>query len=188
MWNRFMKRFVVWLDPKLDRFRAKKEAPKFTPKSLAEFVDVLRRTPKNVLSDADRNKISAVMSFDARKVKDIMVKKSDMVFVYEKDFLGPLTLDRLYKSGFIHFPVVDSKDHVKGVIHTDALNTLEIKKTDRAEKYLDKNFQYLHAGDSLVDAVDKIKKTGCFFFLVLNEKDELAGSFTLEMLLDYLIG
>lgn len=187
MWDRFMKKFVCWVDPKFEKYRKKTPAPKFTPKSLEEFVDVMRRTPKTVLSQRDREKISAVMSFDARKVSDIMIKKSDMVFVYEKDFLGPLTLDKLYKSGFIHFPVVDNKNHVKGVIHTDALNTLEIKKTDRAEKYLDKNFQYLHSTESLTEMVEKLRKTGCFYFLVLNEKDELDGFVTLEMLLDYFI-
>ena len=186
MWERFMRKFVAWIDPKWNKYRA--PAPKYTPKTLNEFVDVMRRTPKNVLSVKDRKKISAVMSFDGRKVKDIMVGKNDMVFVYEKDFLGPLTLDRLYKSGFVHFPVVDNKEHVKGVIHTDALNTLEIKKTDRAEKYLDKNFQYLYEDDSLSVVIEKLRKTGCFYFLVLNEKEELAGFFTLELLLDYLIG
>lgn len=187
MWDRFMKKFVRWVDPKFEKYRKKTPTPKFTPKTLEEFVDVMRRTPKTVLSQKDREKISAVMSFESRKVSDIMVKKQDMVFVYEKDFLGPLTLDKLYKSGFIHFPVVDNNNHVKGVIHTDALNTLEIKKTDRAEKYLDKNFQYLHSSELLSEMVEKLRKTGCFYFLVLNEKDELDGFITLEMLLDYFI-
>lgn len=186
MWERFMKKFVAWLDPKLNKHR--KPAPKYTPQTLADFIDVMRRTPKSVLSARDREKISAVMSFSNRQVKDVMINKANMVFVYEKDFLGPLTLDRLYKSGFLHFPVVDNKEHVKGVIHTDALNTLEIKKTDRAEKYLDKNFQYLYEDDSLDVVIEKLRKTGCFYFLVLNKKEELAGFFTLELLLDYLIG
>ena len=183
-----MRKFVAWLDPKLDRYRAHNQAPKFTPKTLAEFVDVLRRTPKNVLSSSDRAKISAIMGFDGRKVSDLMVKKNDLVFVYEKDFLGPLMLDRLYKSGFTHFPVVDKNDHVRGVIHTEALNALEIKKTDRAEKFLDTNVQYLHENDALQFAVDELKRTNCLYFLVLNDKDELAGFFTLDMLLDYLLG
>ena len=108
-----MRKFVAWIDPKWNKYRA--PAPKYTPKTLNEFVDVMRRTPKDVLSARDRKKITAVMSFDGRKVKDIMISKNNMVFVYEKDFLGPLTLDRLYKSGFVHFPVVDNKEHVKGV-------------------------------------------------------------------------
>ena len=51
-----------------------------------------------------------------------------------------------------------------------------------------KNFQYLYEDDSLDVVIEKLRKTGCFYFLVLNKKEELAGFFTLELLLDYLIG
>lgn len=181
-----MIKLIAWLDPKLDRFR--KPAPKYSPKNLAEFIDVMRRTPKEILSDNDRARIAAVMSFDNKMVKDLMVKKGDMVFVHDKDFLGPLMLDKLYKSGFTHFPVVDSKEHVVGVIHTEALNALEIKKTDRASKYMQKETAYLHEKDSLPFMVEEIDRTSSFYFLVLNEKEELAGFLTVEMLLRYLLG
>ncbi len=181
-----MKKLVAWLDPKLDKYRGK--APKFVPKDFAEFVDVLRRTPKDILSEKDREKIAAVMSFDSKKVKDLMIPKDQMVFVHDKDFLGPLMLDKLYKSGFTHFPVVDSKEHVVGIIHTEALNTLEIKKTDRASKYMQKTTSYLHVGDTLPFVVEEIDRTSSFYFLVLNDKDELAGFLTVEMILRYLLG
>ena len=110
------------------------------------------------------------------------------VFVNHKEILGPLILDKLYKSGFTNFPVVDDRDKVKGIIHTEALNTLEVKNTDRAEKYLDKNVNYLHINDSLKDVVSEIERTNSYYFLVLDEKDSLAGFFTIQMLLDYLLG
>lgn len=188
-----MQSFVKWLDPKLDKYRVKKPAakpakpPKYTPETLEDFIAVLKRTPKSVLDDTDRARIAAVMSFDSHIVRDLMVKKSDMVFVKKDEMLGPLTLDKLYKSGFTHFPVVDSKNKVKGIIHTEALNTLEIKKTDRADKYLDKDFNYLHTFDSLPKAVEEITRTNSYYFLVLDETDALAGFFTIEILLDYLL-
>ena len=110
----------------------------FTPKDINDFIGVIRRTPLSVISKKDRSRIAAVMSFDDRIVADLMIPRSEMVFVNAKDLLGPLMLDKLYKSGFTNFPVIDNKNHVKGVIHTEALNALEIKKTDRAEKYMDK--------------------------------------------------
>lgn len=193
MFDNFMQSFVKWLDPKLDKYRVKKPAakpakpPKYTPETLEDFIAVLKRTPKSVLDDTDRARIAAVMSFDSHIVRDLMVKKSDMVFVKKDEMLGPLTLDKLYKSGFTHFPVVDSKNKVKGIIHTEALNTLEIKKTDRADKYLDKDFNYLHTFDSLPKAVEEITRTNSYYFLVLDETDALAGFFTIEILLDYLL-
>lgn len=191
MFTKLLEKFVKWLDPKLDKYRPKKSTPKpqkYTPKTLEDFIGVLQRTPKSILSSEDRNRIAAIMNYDNRKVSELMVPKSQMVFVNAKDILGPLMLDKLYKSGFTNFPVVDNNDKVKGIIHTEALNALEIKRTDRAEKYYDKNVNYLHLNDPLSFAVSEIERTNSYYFLVLDENDSLAGFFTIQMLLDYLLG
>ncbi len=190
MWFRFLQKFVKFLDPKLEKYRehSPKVKPKYTPKTLKEFIGVLQRTPKSILSTNDRNRIAAIMSFDERQVGQLMVEKNQMVFVNSKDILGPLTLDKLYKSGFTNFPVVDNKEKVKGIIHTEALNALEIKKTDRAEKYMSKDVYYLHDTDSLKYAVEEIERTNSYYFLVLDKDNTLAGFFTIQMLLDYLLG
>ncbi|MDO4526649.1 MAG: CBS domain-containing protein [Candidatus Saccharibacteria bacterium] len=166
-----------------------KPKPKpYTPTSVQDFIGVIKRTPLSVISKKGRARIAAVMSFDERIIADLMIPKTKMVFVNSKDLLGPLMLDRLYKSGFTNFPVVDNHDHVKGIIHTEALNALEIKKTDRAEKYMDKTVSYLHTTDSLEFAVEEIERTNSYYFLVLDPSDELAGFFTAKILLDYLLG
>ena len=110
-----------------------------------------------------------------------------MVFVNDQEILGPLTLDKLYQSGFTNFPVIDDKENVLGIIHTEALNTLAVKKTDRAHKYLDTNVFYLHINDPLQFAVEEIERTNGYYFLVLDDHDSLAGFFTIQMLLDYLL-
>ena len=206
MLEELMRKFVEVIDPKLEKYRARKKssetrdkklAPKSTfeesttqtaPQSLAEFIEMIKRTPKSVLSNADRKRIAAIMSFDAHRVRDLMVPKKQMVFVKDTEILGPLMLDRLYKSGFTNFPVVDYSDKVLGIIHTEALNTLEIKNTDRAAKYLDAIVYYLHEDDTLEFAVSEIERTNSYYFLVLDKKEALAGFFTVQMLLDYLLG
>ena len=191
MFEDFLRKIVKLIDPKLEKYREKKpvkKEPPFTPKTLEEFIDVLRRTPKSIISSKDRSRIASIMSFEDKTVSDLMVDKSKIIFVHQKDLLGPLTLDKLYRSGFTNFPVVDDKEHVKGIIHTEALNTLEIKKTDRAEKFLDKNVCYLHETDSLNFVVEEIERTNSYYFLVLDKNESLAGFFTIQMLLDYLLG
>lgn len=168
-----------------------KKAPKkepYTPRTLQDFIGVLRRTPVEILDQKGRARIAAVMSFDDKIVADLMVDKSKIVFVRANELLGPLMLDKLYKSGFTNFPVVDSKEHVKGVIHTEALNALEIRETDKAEKYMDKTVSFLHTTDSLEFAVKEIERTNSYYFLVLDLSENLAGFFTAKMLLDYLLG
>lgn len=189
MFEELMCKFVKFIDPKLEKYRHKRSTSpsKYTPKTLADFIDILRRTPKEILSAKDRDRIAAIMNFDERTVNNLMIPKNKMVFVNDKEVLGPLVLDKLYKSGFTNFPVVDNKDKVIGVIHTEALNALEIKKTDRASKYIDRNVNYLHINDSLQFAVEEIERTNSYYFLVLNEDESLAGFFTIQMLLDYLL-
>ena len=187
MWSEFLRKFVKYIDPRLEKYREKKPVPKYSPKTLEEFIEVLQRTPRNILTNEERNRIAAIMSFSERKISDVMVPKDKMVFVKNKDVLGPLVLDKLYKSGFTNFPVVDSKEKVLGVIHTEALNALEIKETDRAEKYMSKDVKYLHADDSLNFAITEIERTNNYYFLVLDKAGGLAGFFTIQMLLDYLL-
>ena len=187
MFEEWMRKFVRFIDPKLAKYRKPQSQPKYTPRTLEEFIDVLRRTPKTILTSRDRDRIAAIMSFDSRIIADLMIPKSKMIFVNSNEVLGPLVLDKLYKSGFTNFPVVDVKDKVLGIIHTEALNALEIKHTDRASKYIDHNVNYLHASDSLQFAVEEIERTNSYYFLVLDEQESLVGFFTTQMLLDYLL-
>lgn len=188
MFESLMKKIVKFIDPKLEKYRPKKPpVPKYTPQTLEEFIDIIRRTPKTILNTRDRSRISAIMSFDERKVKDAMIPQKDLVFVNSKEILGPLMLDKLYKSGFTNFPVVDNYNKVVGIIHTEALNTLEIKKTDRAEKYMDKTVHYLHVNDSLNFAIEEIERTNSYYFLVKDSHESTIGCFTIQTLLDYLL-
>jgi predicted transcriptional regulator len=84
--------------------------------------------------------------------------------------------------------VVDGRDKVIGVIHTEALNALEIKKTERAEKYMDEKVNYLKESDSLEYAVEEIEQTDSYYFLVTDAEEKLVGCFTVQMLLEYLVG
>lgn len=188
MWIKFLKKFVKWIDPKLEKYREKKVKKPYTPKTLEEFIGVMQRTPRSILSTRDRERIASVMSFDDRKVGDLMVQKSEVVFVKSDEVLGPLVLDRLYKSGQTSFPVVDSKEKIVGILNTEALNALEIRETEKASKYMDKEVRYLKATDSLKYAVEEMKRTGGRFFLIKDDNGGIAGLFTMQQLLSYLLG
>ncbi len=183
-----MKRFVKWVDPKLEKYRKAKEIEPYTPKTLEDLLGVLKRTPKNVLDSRQRKVIANAMSFDARKVKEIMTKKEDMIFVRDHDMLGPLMLDRLYRSGHSHFPVLDKMRDVVGILHTDSFNSLQNKKTDRVEKYLDKNVYYVNENYSLEQALAAFVRTNCYFFIVINGHEEITGLLPFESLIEFLLG
>ncbi len=186
------KKFTKWVDPKLEKYREVKEPetpPPYTPKTLEDFIGVMKRAPKSVLSGKDRARIAASMAFSERHVSDIMTPRSEITFVYEHDFLGPLMLDKLYKSGSSHFPVLSSDGRqVIGVISTEQLNSLEIKNTDRATKYLSKRIYYLRVDYTLEQALAAFLRTNCFFFIVIDYAGQLVGLLTYNMLVAYLLG
>lgn len=195
MWTRILRKFVKFIDPILEKYRErqpevkieKRPEPPYTPKTVEDFIGVIKRAPKSVLDIKDRERIAAIMSFDDRKVGELMVPRAKMIFVDSKEMLGPLVLDKLYKSGFMNFPVTDGKGKIKGILCTAALNALAVRKTDKAGEYIDKQIYYLHENDSLEFAIEEIKNTSSDYFLVLDNKEEVVGFFTVQMLLDYLI-
>lgn len=190
--SKFMKKLTKWVDPVLEKYREPvlpEEQPPYVVKDLGDLIGVLKRTPKEVLSGKQRALIAAAMSFSEREVAEIMMPRSEITFVYEHDFLGPLMLDKLYQSGSSHFPVLSSDGHqIVGLIHTDQLNSLEIKNTDRATKYLDRTVYYLRADYSLEQAMSAFLRTNCFFFLVVDKNGNVVGLLTYQMLIAYLLG
>lgn len=190
--SKFMKKLTKWVDPVLEKYREPvipEEQPPYVVKDLNDLIGVLKRAPKEVLSGKQRALIASSMSFSEREVSEIMMPRSEITFVYEHDFLGPLMLDKLYQSGSSHFPVLSSDGHqVIGLIHTDQLNSLEIKNTDRATKYLDKTVYYLRADYSLEQAMAAFLRTNCFFFLVIDKNGQIVGLLTYQMLINYLLG
>lgn len=190
--SKFMKKLTKWVDPILDKYRepvVPEERPPYVVSDLDDLIGVLKRCPKDVLTGKQRAMIAASMSFSEREVSEIMMPRSEITFVYEHDFLGPLMLDKLYQSGSSHFPVLSSDGHqVVGLIHTDQLNSLEIRETDRASKYLDKKVFYLRADYTLEQAMAAFIRTNCFFFLVIDKNGQIVGLLTYQMLISYLLG
>ena len=187
-----MRKFVKNLDPKLEKYREKpsvevvKRIP--APKSESELLDVLRRTPETVLSKKQRKIIASAMTFSETEVREIMLEKPAITFVKETEFLGPLVLDRLYKSGFSHFPVVDGAGKIVGTLSIDNLTSLAIREADRALKYLDPNVYYVRMDYSLEMAFATFLRTNACLLIVIDRFRNIVGLLTPEMLISFLLG
>ncbi|MBQ2638868.1 CBS domain-containing protein [Candidatus Saccharibacteria bacterium] len=165
------------------------EIPKiYLPETTEDLVWVLKKLPEEVLSSEDREKIMAAMTFNTRKVRDIMLPKEKITFVHVNDFMGPLTLDKLYKSGFSHFPVLDVKGGIAGVLHTSSLNSLEVKETDRAASYLDNKVYFMRDNYTLLEAMAAVLRTNSYFFMIVNSDGQVVGLITFKMIIEKLLG
>ncbi len=184
--------FLVWVAKKLGPFVDKycdSGVPEiYLPETTEDLVWELKRLPENVLSAKDRERIMMVMSFSDKLVRDLMLPREKITFVHVNDFMGPLTLDKLYKSGFSHFPVLDVRGGIAGVLHTSSLNSLEIKDTDRAASFLDEHVYYMRDNYTLMEAMSAFLRTNSYFFMVVNSDAQVVGLLTFKMLIDRLLG
>lgn len=190
-YNKVMEKFLTWLAQKLKGYLPPEPAPKpkpYVPKTEKDLIQVLKRTPKSVLSDREREIIAAAMGFQTTKVETVMLPRTEITFVKDDEVLGPLVLDRLYKSGYSHFPVVNRQKQIIGVLHTQALTSLEIRETDQAKKFLDPHVYYVRTDYSLEQALAAFLRTNCYFFLVINPEAKVVGLLTYEMLVEFLLG
>ncbi len=191
---KFLKWLAKWLMPKLEPYRVKPKKmaqvePKLhIPESTAEFLELMKALPKGVLSDRERKVIATAMNFPEIQVADVMVSKNLITYVNKEEVLGPLTLDRLYRSGFAHFPVIDDHKQILGLLHTEALNSLEMRETKRAEEIMDMRVCYVRDDYNLMQVLAAFYRTNCYFFLVIDPFERIVGLITYQMLVDLLLG
>ena len=191
LYNQIMEKVLTWLALRLEKYLPARPVPKpkpYVPQSEKELVQLLKRTPKAVLGHREREVIAAAMNFAQTPVAELMLPRTEITFVREDEVLGPLVLDRLYKSGYAHFPVLDRHQQIIGVLHTQALNSLEIKETDQARKFLDTNVYYVREDYSLEQALAVFLRTNCYFCLAINREGQVVGLLTFESLVEFLLG
>lgn len=175
-----MTKIVVALDPKLEKYRPPKKVKPFRPETEQELVAVLKRTPKDVLPDEKRNLIAGAMSFDRISVASVMTPKKDITFLHEGDFLGPLLLDKLYKTGANCFPVLGADKQVCGIVYTDSIDPLNIKEDQPIDSFINRNIVFVRSDYSLEMALAALLRAHSDYCIVIDKEMELQGCLTLS--------
>ena len=160
----------------------------FYPETVEDLVWLIKRLPETVLTKQQKQTLAAAMSFDSKLVKEAMTPKSEVIIIHENDFMGPLTLSRLYQSGLSHFPVVGLHGEIVGIIHTKTLFSLSVKETDRASAFLDKNVYYMSEDYTLKDALMAFIRTSCYFFIVVDGHGKVTGLLSFKKLISLIVG
>lgn len=164
----------------------KEEHKNYTPQSEKDLVEIIRRTPTEALSIRDRNLISGAMSFKSRKASLIMMPKDDITFLNEKDNLGPLALDKLYKTGDTVFPVLNRNEKVCGLLRTDKLDLLHIGKTEPVAKLMETGVAFARYDYTLEQLLAVFLRNRTDYVLIIDDKEKLLGYAELGTLISVL--
>lgn len=186
---KIMAKFTAKIDPKLEKYRPpKKKEPPFTPKTEEELIAVIKRTPKSLLDAKTRNLLASAMAFDKMAVSVIMSPKREMEFLHESDFLGPLTFDKLYKSGSTRFPILDQNDQVCGILNTDNVDPLAITEETPITKYMSTDVVFVRADYTLEMLLATFLRTNSSYCIVVDRDAKIKGFITLDTLMFVLFG
>lgn len=144
---------------------------------------------QDVLSSDEKKLVIHALSFSDKVVRSVMTPASEIASIKKSEFLGPLTLDDLHKTGHSHLPVIAQDiDHIVGILHLQNLLTLDIKRSVTAEKAMEARVLYLRHDQSLQQALAAFLKTHQHLFIVVNEDKKTVGVVTLNDVIEALIG
>lgn len=154
-----------------------------------EELDYLIKHSGNLLSENEKRIMTSSLEFEQRAVGEIMIPRGVVTTISKDELIGPLTLNDLHQSGHSRFPVIDGDiDHVVGILHIQDLLMLQDKKSQTAEKLMEKKVHFIHSDASLDYALCAFLKAKHHLFIVLNEYRETAGIITLEDCVEALLG
>lgn len=206
-WHDFLRSFARWADPRLEPYREHRLAESknnsrpekvvvqeeiYTPaepeppKTREDLFALIREAPMNVLNGQERKAMTAVLGLPDVLVSEIMTIESKMVFVEKEETLGPLMLDKLYRSGFIFFPVVEGNRRIIGTLQTTLLNSLDVKDTHKTVEVMDPRVYYIRSDYSLEQALKAFLRTGSQLMMVVDRYEKLVGMLTFAQIMDYL--
>jgi len=129
------------------------------------------------------------LSFNDQLINTIMTPRSMIVSIDHLDFLGPLRLDDLHKTGHSRLPVINEDiDHIVGILQISNLLALDVKKSTTAEKAMDPKVYYIREDQTLNHALAAFIRTRHHLFIVVNQFRETVGILSLEDVIEALIG
>lgn len=143
----------------------------------------------NVLTVDEKRLVTHSLAFSNQLVSSIMTPRSMIDFIKKSEFLGPLALDDLHKTGHSKLPVINGDiDHIVGILNIKNLLALNVKHSTTAEKAMEPKVYYIRGDQTLQYALAAFLRTKHHLFVVVNEFRETVGLLALEDVIEALLG
>ena len=170
-----------------EKFKKKKSVTA-TEDELLEIVQTIEF--EGVLKQGERELIQNAVEFDDKKVKDVMLKKDDVVFLYDTSDIETVK-NLIINQKYSRIPIVCEKTgRVIGIIHEGDVLDNVLSGKDISINSLLKDALYLTKNRRLSFALEKIQKSRMHMAIVIdnNEDHNFLGIITLEDILEELVG
>lgn len=158
------------------------------PKTRADLIEIISQAPHSIFSQRERTAITNLLELPVAKASEIMLPAAKIVYVDAAEVLGPLTLDRLYRTGLSHFPVKNAAGDLIGCVHTTHFNNLDIRQSSRVSDILDPGLYFIREDYTLEQTLNAFLRTNAFFFLVTDRYGKIVGLVSFNDFIRHLFG
>lgn len=170
------------LSPKIKR-KVLREGKRRTFQPIFSKEELLFLIAKNqkIINEQEENWLSKIFSLSDKILSDVMIAKDDLRIIHQTDFLGPLLIDEMHKTGQNIFVVTEkTEEKVEGILPLEKVSNLDNKTSQIAKNIMIRDFFVLDRNQSALEALQEmllenqkfaIVQDGDEFFGVLNLSD-----------------
>lgn len=168
------------------RFKAPAHTGLYERDDLLRVIDQQQHQTDSRFSDEELAIARRALSFADYAVSDVYTPRKQVASVLATDTLGPILIDELHKSGQDFVLVRESK---KGpFVGSLEVARLGLQTTGLASEFMHATVYYLHAQDTLQDALHAFFMTNHPLFVVVDDEADFIGILTIEQILRQLLG
>ena len=173
----FLNKFIQWFSPE--------------PKNKDELVDILADAQdRELINPETRQMIEGVLEVSEKKVRDIMIPRSQMVTIDRNQSLDEL-LPIILESGHSRFPVVNEDiDHVDGILLAKDILTFGFNNETEAFNLKDTIRPAIIVPESkkVEPLLKEFRSNRYHMALVADEYGGISGVITIEDILEQIVG
>lgn len=142
----------------------------------------------NRLSETEISQLLHALTYDRKKVSDILSPRKAVQAVSADDTIGPILLDKLHGSGRVFFPVYDgqNEDHVVGTLYLS--DAVRAKEGGRISQVMRPEVFYVHEDYSIEQLLHAFLTTKQQVLVVINNFEEYVGLVVIEDALRHVVG
>jgi len=175
------------LEPQGRRRHVSAHTGLYEREDMEELLERQRLQSDNRISEKELERMRRLLQFDSLTVAEVMVPRAHVRVIDVNDYISPVLLDELHKSGHPWFPVYEGD--ATNIIGTLPLAIIaDTIHRGSIREYYDSHLAYVHEGDSLERALRAFYETRQHLFIVVNSADDYVGIITLSDILKRLIG